>query len=142
MLLVDEIDSLIGDTLLSVLRQLRAGYEQRPRARRSAAAAGAMQLEARAGRTAARWSSGRCSVLMIASGVIGGGQVRATHPNPARGNEVGKILPALIMQGDWLGKAQSHTVVVLPLASDGPREDGGADAGRSLAGIEVGRRMQ
>ena len=30
MLLVDEIDSLIGDTLLSVLRQLRAGYEQRP----------------------------------------------------------------------------------------------------------------
>ncbi len=31
-LLVDEIDSLVGDTLLSVLRQLRAGYEQRPRA--------------------------------------------------------------------------------------------------------------
>ena len=30
MLLVDEIDSLVGDTLLSVLRQLRAGYEQRP----------------------------------------------------------------------------------------------------------------
>ena len=30
-LLVDEIDSLVGDTLLSVLRQLRAGYEQRPR---------------------------------------------------------------------------------------------------------------
>ena len=30
-LLVDEIDSLIGDTLLSVLRQLRAGYTQRPR---------------------------------------------------------------------------------------------------------------
>ena len=29
-LLVDEIDSLIGDTLLSVLRQLRAGYPQRP----------------------------------------------------------------------------------------------------------------
>ena len=29
-LLVDEIDSLIGDTLLSVLRQLRAGYQQRP----------------------------------------------------------------------------------------------------------------
>ena len=29
-LLVDEIDSLVGDTLLSVLRQLRAGYEQRP----------------------------------------------------------------------------------------------------------------
>ncbi len=29
-LLVDEIDSLVGDTLLSVLRQMRAGYEQRP----------------------------------------------------------------------------------------------------------------
>ena len=29
-LLVDEIDSLVGDTLLSVLRQLRAGYQQRP----------------------------------------------------------------------------------------------------------------
>ena len=29
-LLVDEIDSLVGDCLLSVLRQLRAGYEQRP----------------------------------------------------------------------------------------------------------------
>ena len=30
-LLVDEIDSLVGDTLLSVLRQLRAGYALRPR---------------------------------------------------------------------------------------------------------------
>ena len=30
-LLIDEIDSLVGDTLLSVLRQLRAGYQQRPR---------------------------------------------------------------------------------------------------------------
>ena len=29
-LLVDEINSLVGDTLLSVLRQLRAGYEKRP----------------------------------------------------------------------------------------------------------------
>ena len=29
-LLIDEIDSLVGDTLLSVLRQLRAGYDQRP----------------------------------------------------------------------------------------------------------------
>lgn len=29
-LLVDEIDSLIGDTLISVLRQLRAGYDKRP----------------------------------------------------------------------------------------------------------------
>ena len=29
-LLIDEIDSLIGDTLISVLRQLRDGYDQRP----------------------------------------------------------------------------------------------------------------
>ena len=29
-LLIDEIDSLVGDTLLSVLRQLRAGYDERP----------------------------------------------------------------------------------------------------------------
>ncbi|MCP5054797.1 MAG: ATP-binding protein [bacterium] len=29
-LLMDEIDSLVGDTLISVLRQLRSGYEHRP----------------------------------------------------------------------------------------------------------------
>ena len=29
--LIDEIDSLVGDTLISVLRQLRAGYSERPR---------------------------------------------------------------------------------------------------------------
>ena len=29
-LLIDEIDSLIGDTLISVLRQIRAGYDARP----------------------------------------------------------------------------------------------------------------
>ena len=29
-LLIDEIDTLIGDTLVSVLRQLRAGYDERP----------------------------------------------------------------------------------------------------------------
>ena len=29
-LLIDEIDSLVGDTLLSVLRQIRTGYDQRP----------------------------------------------------------------------------------------------------------------
>ncbi len=29
-LLMDEIDALVGDTLISVLRQLRAGYPQRP----------------------------------------------------------------------------------------------------------------
>ena len=30
-LLIDEIDSLIGDTLVSVLRQLRSGYAKRPK---------------------------------------------------------------------------------------------------------------
>ncbi|HRW94203.1 MAG TPA: ATP-binding protein, partial [Thermotogota bacterium] len=30
-LLVDEIDSLVGDTLISVLRQLRSGYDRRPK---------------------------------------------------------------------------------------------------------------
>ena len=29
-LLIDEIDALVGDTLISVLRQLRSGYPQRP----------------------------------------------------------------------------------------------------------------
>ena len=29
-LLIDEIDALVGDTLLAVLRQLRAGYDRRP----------------------------------------------------------------------------------------------------------------
>lgn len=29
---IDEIDSLVGDTLISVLRQLRSGYDQRPQA--------------------------------------------------------------------------------------------------------------
>ena len=31
-LLLDEVDALVGDTLVSFLRQLRAGYDQRPRA--------------------------------------------------------------------------------------------------------------
>ncbi|MFN8494730.1 MAG: AAA-like domain-containing protein [Caldilineaceae bacterium] len=31
-LFIDEIDALVGDTLISVLRQLRAGYDQRPTA--------------------------------------------------------------------------------------------------------------
>ncbi len=30
-LLIDEIDALIGDSLISVLRQIRAGYDKRPR---------------------------------------------------------------------------------------------------------------
>ena len=35
-LLVDEIDTLIGDTLIAVLRQLRAGYDLRPSGFRTA----------------------------------------------------------------------------------------------------------
>ncbi len=31
-LLIDEIDSLVGDTLIAILRQLRVGYEMRPTA--------------------------------------------------------------------------------------------------------------
>ena len=31
-LMIDEIDALVGDTLIAVLRQLRAGYAQRPAA--------------------------------------------------------------------------------------------------------------
>ena len=31
-LLLDEVDSLVGDTLISLLRQIRAGYPDRPRA--------------------------------------------------------------------------------------------------------------
>ena len=34
-LLIDEIDALIGDTLIAVLRQLRSGYAHRPRRRRA-----------------------------------------------------------------------------------------------------------
>ncbi|MBM3222733.1 MAG: hypothetical protein FJZ47_02870 [Candidatus Tectomicrobia bacterium] len=33
--LIDEIDALVGDTLLTLLRQLRAGYALRPTHRRS-----------------------------------------------------------------------------------------------------------
>jgi len=29
-LIIDEIDSLVGDTLISVLRQIRSGYDRRP----------------------------------------------------------------------------------------------------------------
>lgn len=31
--------------------------------------------------------------------------------------EVGKVRPVLILQADWLSRAQSHTVVVLPLTA-------------------------
>ena len=50
------------------------------------------------------------------------GQVWVANLNPNRGREVGKVRPVVIVQGDWLGTAQSHTVVVLPLTSDVRRE--------------------
>jgi len=31
-LFLDEVDALVGDTLISLLRQIRAGYAQRPQA--------------------------------------------------------------------------------------------------------------
>ena len=50
------------------------------------------------------------------------GQVWVANLNPNRGREVGKVRPVVIVQGDWLSAAQSHTVVVLPLTSDVRRE--------------------
>lgn len=56
------------------------------------------------------------------TGVFTRGQVWVANLNPDRGSEVGKIRPVLIMQGHWLSKAQSRTVVVLPSTSDVRRE--------------------
>ena len=46
------------------------------------------------------------------------GQIRVANLNPNRGQEIGKVRPVLIVQGDWLTDAQTRTVVVLPLTSD------------------------
>ncbi|MCY4256351.1 MAG: type II toxin-antitoxin system PemK/MazF family toxin [Gammaproteobacteria bacterium] len=46
------------------------------------------------------------------------GQVWTGNLNPRRGQEVGKVRPVLVIQGDWLSAAQKRTVVVLPLTSD------------------------
>lgn len=46
------------------------------------------------------------------------GQVWTGNLNPRRGQEVGKVRPVLVIQGDWLSAAQNRTVVVLPLTSD------------------------
>ena len=42
------------------------------------------------------------------------------NPNPGQktGQEIGKVRPVLVVQGDWLTEAQGRTVVVLPLTSD------------------------
>ena len=46
------------------------------------------------------------------------GQVWTGNLNPRRGQEVGKVRPVLVIQGDWMSAAQKRTVVVLPLTSD------------------------
>ena len=46
------------------------------------------------------------------------GQVWTGNLNPRRGQEVGKVRPVLVIQGDWMSAAQRRTVVVLPLTSD------------------------
>ena len=46
------------------------------------------------------------------------GQVWVANLNPNRGQEIGKVRPVLVVQGDWLTEAQGRTVVVLPLTSD------------------------
>ena len=46
------------------------------------------------------------------------GEIWVANLNPNRGQEIGKVRPVLVVQGDWLTDAQSRTVVVLPLTSD------------------------
>lgn len=46
------------------------------------------------------------------------GEIWVANPNPNRGQEIGKVRPVVIVQGDWLTDAQSRTVVVLPMTSD------------------------
>lgn len=66
------------------------------------------------------------------------GQVWVAKLNPNRGREAGKIRPVVIVQGDWLSAAQSHTVVVLPLTSDLRRD---AEPLRVTIGARGGLRM-
>lgn len=46
------------------------------------------------------------------------GEIWVASLNPNRSQEIGKVRPVLVMQGDWLTDAQSRTVVVLPMTSD------------------------
>lgn len=45
------------------------------------------------------------------------GEVWVTNMNPARGSEVGKIRPSLIVQADWLTEQESANIIVVPLTS-------------------------
>ena len=51
------------------------------------------------------------------AGPIKQGQIWVANLNPRRDSESGKVRPVLIVQGDWLSEAQSHTLVVLPLTT-------------------------
>ena len=45
------------------------------------------------------------------------GEIWVANFNPTRGNEVGKIRPALVIQADELTRAGAETIVVLPITS-------------------------
>lgn len=45
------------------------------------------------------------------------GEVWVANMNPARGSEIGKIRPSLVVQADWLTEQGSANVIVLPLSS-------------------------
>jgi mRNA interferase MazF len=46
---------------------------------------------------------------------MGRGEIWVANLNPNRGAEIGKIRPVLTLQADWFSRAQSWTVVVLPV---------------------------
>ena len=45
------------------------------------------------------------------------GEIYLVNFNPRRGNEVGKLRPALIIQSDALNEVEHPTVIVLPLTT-------------------------
>ena len=67
------------------------------------------------------------------------GQIWTASLNPDRGREIGKVLPVLVVQGDWLSAAQSRTVVVLPLTGDVRRD---AEPLRVTIGARGGLRTE
>ena len=58
------------------------------------------------------------SPLTVERAPVRRGEVWIANLNPNRGQEIGKVRPVLVVQGDWLTQAQERTVVVLPLTSD------------------------
>jgi len=45
------------------------------------------------------------------------GEIWVANLNPARGAEIGKIRPVIVLQADWLTDAGSLTVLVVPLTT-------------------------